>query len=56
MFVQPTEAGEADAMPMNLEGKMTHLTHDIPTLQMDRIPIDMHELVVGVPPKWLRMI
>ena len=30
---------------------MDRLTHDIPTLRMDRIPIDMQEHGVGVPPR-----
>ena len=35
-------------MLMTLEGKMTCLIHDIPTIQRDSIPIEMQEHVVGV--------
>ena len=54
--MQPTEVGRDDAMLMNLEGKMFRLTHDIPNLLMDRIPIEMQEHVVRVPPTWLRLL
>ena len=40
-YVQPIEGGGVDAMLRTIEGKMARLTHDIPTLRMDRTPIDM---------------
>ena len=55
IFVQLTEEGKVNAMLMTLERNMAQLTHDMPTLHMDRIPIDMQEHVVGVPPAWLRL-
>ena len=39
VFVRLTNAEEADTMPTTIEGKMTHLTHDVPTLQIKRILI-----------------
>ena len=56
IFVQLTEESEVDAMLMTLERNMARLTHDMPTLHMDRIPIEMQEHVVGLSHAWLRFI
>ena len=40
-YVQPINGGGVDVMLRTTEGKMARLTHDTPTLRMDRIPIDM---------------
>ena len=39
-----------------LEGKLARLTQKVPTLQIDHIPAIMQELVVGVPPVWIRLL
>ena len=52
-FIQLIEEGRARTMLRTLKGKRARLTHDIPTIWMDRIPIDMQDHVVGVPPTWL---
>ena len=43
-------------MLMTLEVKFSCLNHDIPTIRMDMIPIEMQEQVVGVLPTWLRLL
>ena len=55
VFVHPTEAGGENSMLMTIEGKMTHLTHDVPTLKIEQISMDMQDHVVGVPPTWIRL-
>ena len=56
MFVRLVEEVKYDTMIMTLEENTTLLTHDIPTLQMDRIPIEMQEHVVEVPSAWIRLL
>ena len=54
--MQLVEGGGVAAMLRVVEGKLSYLTHDIPNLRMQRIPIDMQEHVVGVPPLWLHLL
>ena len=56
IFVRLTEAGRADAMLWTIEGTMNQIIHEIPTLHMDRIPIEMQDHVVGVALAWLRLL
>ena len=39
---------------MVLEGKLDRLTQRVPTLHIEHIPIVMQELMVGIPPVWIR--
>ena len=39
-----------------LEGKLARLTQRVPTLRIEHIPTIMQELVVGVPPVWIRLL
>ena len=39
-----------------LEGKLARLTQRVPTLCIEQIPAIMQELVVGVPPVWIRLL
>ena len=55
-FFRPVEGGGGEAMLWVVEGKLARLTHDILTLRMERIPIDMQEHVVGFPPSWLCLL
>ena len=56
IYVKPFEGGGVDAMLRVMEGKLSHITHDIPTIRMERIHIDTKEHVLGVPPSWLLLI
>ena len=40
-FVRPIDGASDEAMLRIVEGKMDRLTHDVPTLRMERIPIGM---------------
>ena len=55
-FVRPMDIGGDEAMLHVVEGKLSRLTHDVPTLRMDRIPITMQQHVVGVPPSQLFLL
>ena len=55
-YVQPIDGAEDEAMLRIVEGKLVRITHDVPTLRMERIPITMQEHVVGVPPSWLCLL
>ena len=50
------EIGSDNAMLHVVEGKLARLTHDVPTLRMERSPMAMHEHVVGVSLSWLRLL
>ena len=39
-----------------LKGKLASLTQRVPTLHIEKIPTIMHELVVGIPPTWIRLM
>ena len=39
-----------------LEGKFARLTQRVPTLRIEQIPAIMQELVVGIPPTWIRLM
>ena len=41
---------------MVLEGKMDRITQRVPTLCVEHIPSAMQELVVGIPPVWIRLM
>ena len=49
-YKRPANGDDGEAMLRVVEGKLSRLTHDVPTLRMERIPIAMQEHVVGVPP------
>ena len=38
-FVRPIDEAGDEAMLLVIEGKLMRLTHDVPTLRMERIPI-----------------
>ena len=39
-----------------LEGKLARLIQRVPTLCIEHIPTIMQELVVGIPPVWIRLM
>ena len=39
-----------------VEGNLARITHHVPTLRMERIPMAMQDHVVGVPPSWLHLL
>ena len=39
-----------------LDGKLARLTQRVPTLQIEHILAIMQELMVGVPPVWIRLL
>ena len=39
-----------------LEEKLARLTQRVPTLRIDHIPAVVQELVVGIPPVWIRLM
>ena len=49
-------AGEDHGLIRVLEGKLAKLTQRVPTLRIDHIPSTMQELVVGIPPIWIRLM
>ena len=53
MYVRPV-AGEDHGLIRVLEGKLARLTQRVPTLCIEQIPAVMQELVVGIPPIWIR--
>ena len=55
MYVHPV-LGEDQGLIRVLEGKLTGITQRVPTLQIEHIPAIMQELVVGVPPIWIRLL
>ena len=48
--------GEDQGLIRVLEGKLARITQKVPTLRIDHIPTIMQELVVGVPPIWIRLL
>ena len=55
MYVCPV-LGEDRGLIRVLEGKLATLTQRVPTLRIEHIPAIMQELVVGVPPVWIRLL
>ena len=55
MYVQLV-AGEDQGLIRFLEGKLSRLTQRVPNLRIEQIPTIMHELVVGIPPTWIRLM
>ena len=55
MYVHPM-VGEDHGLIRVLEGKLAKLTQRVPTLRIDHIPAVMQELVVGIPPVWIRLM
>ena len=39
-----------------LEGKLSKLTYRVPTIRIEKIHAIMQELVVGIPPTWIRLM
>ena len=39
-----------------LEGNLARFTQRVPTLRIDQIHAIMQELVVGIPPTWIRLM
>ena len=39
-----------------LDGKLARLTQRVPTLRIEHILVIMQELVVGIPPVWVRLM
>ena len=39
-----------------VEGKLSRLTQQVPTLCIEQIPTIIQELVVGIPPTWIRLM
>ena len=55
MYMRPM-AGEDHGLIRVLEGKLARLTQRVPTLRINQIPAVMQELVVGIPPIWIRLM
>ena len=55
MFMQPVE-GEDQGLMRVLEGKLAKLTYRVPTIRIEKIPTIMQELVVRIPPTWIRLM
>ena len=55
MYVRPV-AREDHGIIKVLEGKLARLTQRVPTLCIEHIPAVMQELVVGIPPIWIRLM
>ena len=55
MYVHPV-FGEDQGLIRVLEGRLARLTQKVPTLWIDHILAIMQELVVGVPPVWIRLL
>ena len=55
MYVRPV-AREDNGLIRFLEGKLARLTQRVPTLRIEQIPVVMQELVVGIPPVWIRLM
>ena len=53
MYVRPV-VGEDHGLIRVLEGKLAKLTQRMLTLRIEQIPAIMQELVVGIPPIWIR--
>ena len=49
-------AGEDQGLIRVLEGKLAKLTQRVPTLRIEQILVIMQELVVGIPPVWIRLM
>ena len=39
-----------------LEGNLAKITQIVPTLRIEHIPSTMQELMVGIPPVWIRLM
>ena len=48
--------GEDQGLIRVIKGNLARLTQKVPTLRIDHIPAIMQELVVGVPPIWIRLL
>ena len=55
MYVHPV-LGEDQGLIRVLEGNLSRITQRVPTLHIDHIPTVMQELVVGIPPIWIRLM
>ena len=55
MYVRPVLGEDHDLIRV-LEGKLARLTQRVPTLHIERILAIMQELVVGIPPTWIRLM
>ena len=55
MYVRPV-AGEDHGLIKVLEGKLARLTQRVPTLRIEQTPTIMQELLVGIPPTWIRLM
>ena len=55
MYVRPM-VGEDQGLIRVLEGKLARLIQRVPTLHIEQIPTVMQELVVGIPPTWIRLM
>ena len=55
MYVHPV-VGEDQGLIRFLEGKLAKLTQRVPKLCIEHIPTAMQELVIGIPPIWIRLM
>ena len=55
MYVHPM-VGVDHGLIRVLEGKLARLTQRVPTLRIEQIPTVIQELVVGIPPIWIRLM
>ena len=55
MYVRPM-VGEDHGLIRVLEGKLARLAQRVPTLRIEQILVIMQELVVGIPPIWIRLM
>ena len=55
IYVSPI-LGEDQGLIRVLEGKLARPTQRVPTLRIEHIPAIMQEVVVGVPPIWIRLL
>ena len=55
MFVWPVPGGDQGILRF-LEGKLARMTQGVPTIRIERVLVLMQELVVGIPPTWIRLL
>ena len=48
--------GDNQGLIKVLERKLARLIQRVPTLHIEKIPAIMQELVVGIPPTWIRLM
>ena len=53
--MRPVPCGDQGILRV-LEGNMVRLTHGVPTIQIERIPVVMQEFVVGILPTWIDLL